>query len=156
MAYATIALIGNRLHAIHQSITGVNARRYFPQNYADSALHPLMYPLWYAAQHYVPGAGAQQYAGARTWEVVLIVGAFNEGLPTESMSALAETITERVIDAYITRPKLELAGASLDGVERVELQTDTGLIPFAEDPSFACVRFPLLITTRKTFSFNTE
>ena len=156
MAYATLALIGDRLHAIHQTVSGAKARRYFPTNYHESALHPLLYFTWGAAQHFVPGAGAQQYSGERTWEVVLIVGAFLAGLPTESVSQSAETMNERIIDAYITRPKLELAGAALDGVERVELQTDSGLIPFAEDPTLACVRFPLLITTRKIFSFNTE
>lgn len=156
MAYATISLTGDRLHAIHQTITGVKARRYFPSNYTDSALHPLLYPTWGQAQHYVPGAGSQQYAGERSWELVLIVGAWLNGLPTESISHDAETITERIIDAYITRPKLELVGTSLDGVERAELQTDSGLIPFAEDQAYACVRFPLLITTRKIFSINTE
>jgi hypothetical protein len=156
MAFATITLIGDRLHAINQTITGTKTRRYFPQNYHDSALHPLLYFTWGQALHQVPEAGSQVYFGERGWELVLLVGAWEQGLPTESMSVLAETLTERIIDAYITRPKLELVGASLDGVERAKLQTDTGLVPFAEDITLACVRFPLEISSRKTFSFNTE
>lgn len=154
MANATVTLIGDRIYAINQTISGVNSSRYFPQNFADSGLHPLLVG--------VPGAFTREPnlpfledGGDRVWSLVLIVEAWMAGIPSETAQRDAEALIETVRDAYLSRPLLRLNGADLDGVIRSEIGDDTGIIPFPDMPELCMVRFPLTVETYKSFTIAT-
>lgn len=152
MANATVTLVLDRIHAINGThITGVKSSRYHPGN-ADSARLPLM--TAYFGQRTTPaGVAVDNRHDTRVYDLVCIVGTFLGGLPSETAQRNAETVVERIIDAYATRPRLELNGnTALDGVVRATIGNDSGLeaLDLGGNVLYAALRFPLTVTTRKT------
>jgi len=147
---ATVTTVQDRICAINQTISDVNAERYFPEN-PDSARMPLLTCLP-GRNVNQKGRGTNSNLGTREYRLLLIVEAWMAGIPTESAQADAETLIDAIEDAYLCRPRLELNGGDpLDGVTAVTLGGDSGLIPFGE--LWVAVEWPLSITTRKTFDY---
>ena len=153
MANATVTLIGDRLYAINAAISGVKARRYFPEDYTQSAMHPLLIALPGAMTPSYDNVGANDDQHTQTFEIILLVKAFLAGIPTQSAQTDAETLMDTVYDTYRARPLLEHGGAALDGVIQTRMSGHGGIEPFGEDVILCMVRFPILITTLKTFAF---
>jgi hypothetical protein len=63
----------------------------------------------------------------------------------------AELMIERVSDAYLARPRLELNNAALEGVVRAELTGDDGIGAYSDE--IAVIRFTIQVVTRKTFEY---
>ncbi len=145
--------VGDRLHQINQSIDGATALRYFPTNF-DTARLPFIVPLVGSETKRVLSAGGQAFSADRSWTLLLIVGTWTGRIPTESVSKEAERLIDAVIETYITRPRLDYDGEPLDWVERAELGSDDGI--FAYENDYAALRFPLTVTTRRTFTYNTS
>lgn len=136
-----IDTIGDRIYAINQTITGVNTRRYFPQNGAELA------PILVAT----PGRVTQTerlYEGfrriTRQWNLTAIVWNMTAGLPTESAQARAETLIESVEDAYDVRDRLQLNNDTPTYIYRALLGDDSGIV--VRDDGLAVIEFPLLVT----------
>lgn len=145
--------VGDRLHEINQTIDGVAAYRYFPTSF-DGARLPFIVPLVGGETKRTLAAGGQAFSADRNWTLFLIIGAWSSKIPTQSVSQEAERLIDAVIEAYIARPRLEYDGAPLDWVERSELASDDGIFPYEND--YAALRFPLTVTTRRTFNYNTS
>lgn len=154
MTDATIVLVADRLHAIHQTISGVTASRYFPRNF-DSAVLPLVTAVPGRRVRDTESVGRREDLSVRTWDVVLFVDNWMGGLPTETAQADTETLMDTLSDTYLARPLLELNGASLPGVLSAVLTEDTGVLTLEGDNAIALVRFSLVITTLKQFEFAT-
>ena len=142
----SVEAIMDRLHAINGTISGVKARRTFPQH-LDAAALPLLVCLPGRSTRNSGRIGAGQDEQTRVFRLLLVVEAWMAGIPTESAQRKAETLIDAVTAAYLARPRLELDGALLDGVTRVTLGEDSGIIAFGER---AAVEFPLTITYVKT------
>lgn len=145
----SITTVLDRMHSINGTISGVKAKRYFPEG-LDSAKLPCLVPLF--------GRVISVAASSKTWAHVtreytqyLIVEAWMAGLPTESASADAETLTDAINAAYFARPRLELDGSTpLATVKEITVQPDSGLAALAEGIPVAIVRFPIYVTTVET------
>lgn len=134
-------VIGDRLHAIHGTMSGLHARRYMPGNYSDSALHPLAIP--FPGQATYSRLYESMERVSRTWTLAFFVGAMLAGIPTESAQKNAEVLIRNIREAYGQRDRLQLsAGDPLDFVISAQLQSDTGIY---EVEGLARVDFPILI-----------
>ena len=153
MTDATVPRIGDRIHAINSllAVPGftVKTRRYWPQNFKDSALHPLLTAIP-GSLSIAPDLPLQELGGERTWNLYLVVEAWMAGIPSETAQKAAEALTDPIHRLYKSRPLLRLDDNGLDGVLGAELGEDTGLIPFPGVPELCLVRFPLTVTTRAT------
>lgn len=138
----TVASIADRIYAINGTISGVKARRTFPQH-IDAASLPLLICLPGRSERNTARTGAGRDEQTRTFRLILIVESWAAGIPTESAQKRAESLIDTVAAAYLARPRLELDGAPLDGVTRVTLGGDSGIIAYGER---AAVEFPLAIT----------
>ncbi len=142
----SVTAIMDRIHAINGTITGVKARRTFPQQF-DAAALPLLVCLPGRSTRATGRIGAGQDEQTRVFRLLLVVEAWMAGIPTETAQRKAESLIDAVSSAYLARPRLELNGAPLDGVTRVMLGEDSGIIAFGER---AAVEFPLMVTYVKT------
>lgn len=133
--------IRTRLHEINQTITGVKSRATYDTNV--ETLAPVILPLMGRMTRNVNVIGSERAEEVRTWTLLLIVGAWNEGLPSQSVQAVADRLLPLVHAAYLTRPRLELNGSALDYVKSVKVSEDSGIISFNES---AAVQIPLTIT----------
>ncbi len=138
----SVPAIMDRIHAINGTISGVKARRTFPQH-LDAAALPLLVCLPGRSTRNPARIGAGQDEQTRVFRLLLVVEAWMAGIPTESAQRKAESLIEAVAAAYLTRPRLELDGDPLDGVTRVTLSEDSGITAFGER---AAVEFPLAVT----------
>ncbi len=138
-----------RLYAINQAITGVRAFEYFDTNIEQNP--PTLVPLMEAMTSNPAALGAQTNVETRTWLLVLLLGDWNQALPTKSVQRSMLQLTPLVREAYLSRPRLELSGSPLDSVQSVKLGSDTGLISFFNS---AAVQIPLLITYRNSYTYN--
>lgn len=145
--------IRERIHDINSTITtrALTAEKYYPTNF-DSWRIPFITPLLGAETKAVQIAGAEQFSGVRVWTLLMICGAWLEGQPSESAQETADDLIDAVTECYIARPRLEFDGQALRWVERAELGSDDGLFDYG---GFAALRFPLAITARRSFTYNT-
>lgn len=142
----TVTVIADRIYAINGTISGVKARRTFPQH-LDAAALPLLVCLPGRSSRETERIGAGRDEQTRVFRLMLVVEAWLAGIPTESAQKRAESLIDVVQAAYLARPRLELDGEPLDGVTRVTLDEDSGIIAFGER---AAVEFPLTVTYVKT------
>lgn len=152
-----IVSVGDRLHAINQTITGVNAKRYWPTTYGNSALWPFVVPLpgrRTTAQN--PRAGAEAQQKTRIWNLLIIVGAMTAGIPSESAQRNGESLLELLMDAYDTLPRLELNDEPLGIVVSSVCLTDNGIEPYPQATDLASIILPLQVTTRRRVPFQTR
>lgn len=138
----SVTAIMDRLHAINGTISGVKARRTFPQHLNAAAL-PLLVCLPGRSTRNSGRLGAGHDEQTRVFRLLLVVEAWMAGIPTESAQRKAESLIDAVTAAYLARPRLELEGDPLNGVTRVTLGEDSGIVAFGER---AAVEFPLAIT----------
>ncbi len=138
----SVTAIMDRLHAINGTISGVKARRTFPQHLNAAAL-PLLVCLPGRSTRNSGRLGAGHDEQTRVFRLLLVVEAWMAGIPTESAQRKAESLIDAVTAAYLARPRLELDGVPLDGVTRVTLGEDSGIVAFGER---AAVEFPLMVT----------
>src|SRR5690242_16810287 len=104
-----IVSVGDRLHAINSTVTEWTAKRYWPTNYASSALWPLVVPLpsrRTTAQS--PRAGAELAHVTRLWSIIVITGTMMGGIPSETAQRNSEAALEILNDLYFSNPKLAL------------------------------------------------
>lgn len=154
MANATVTLVLDRIHAINETISGVKAKRYFPQNINNTAIYPFVVPMVGRMTTRSRVSGAQFEHVTREYSLLLVVEAWMAGIPTESASTDAETLIESITNAYIQRPRLELAAQQpLDGVKEIHLGEDSGITALDQGLLVAVVRWSLLVTTIKQFTF---
>ena len=159
MAAASTKDVGDRLHNINAQVLKpaytagtLVCRRYWPTNFHESALHPLIVPVPGARLGVNnPPAGAEIVHYTRTWNLVLVLGATLQGLPVESVQKAGETLLDLLIDVYAARPNLELAG-ELDGVVKISFPDDAGITTML-DNQLAVIRFPIEVTLRKAVSY---
>lgn len=142
MALATVESVQDRIYEILQTITGVNAVRTFPSNF-DSVRWPVAFSLPRGRRVSVRGVNYND----RAYEIVLVLGDWFAGVPTESMQLLAEQLIDDVIDAFETRPRLQLANVPLSGVTDTLFNEDTGIQPERQQANLAAVYFTLTVTT---------
>lgn len=142
----SVTTIMDRLYAINGTIAGVKARRTFPQH-LDAAALPLLVCVPGRSTRNTGRIGAGQDEQTRVFRLLLVVEAWMAGMPTESAQRKAESLIDAVGAAYLGRPRLELNGDPLEGVTRVTLGEDSGIIAFGER---AAVEFPLMVTYIKT------
>jgi len=138
----TVTSIADRIHAINGTISGVKARRTFPQH-IDAASLPLLVCLPGRSERSTARIGAGRDEQTRLFRLILIVDSWQAGIPTESAQKRAESLIDAVAAAYLARPRLELDGVPLDGVTRVTLGGDSGIIAYGDR---AAVEFPLAVT----------
>lgn len=155
MTDVTVTLVLDRIHAINQTLTGVKTSRYFPEN-LDSAKFPLLFPLWEHRTRDLTNTGRGRDKSTRLYRLYLIVEAWEGRIPTESAAKDAEALVEQIGNAYLGRPRLDLAGAPLNGVLECAFSEDSGVSPFSQDYELAAITFSLLVTTAKTFTFITS
>lgn len=148
MTTLTVPLIGDRLYAINATITGVHARRYFPTNFYEAALHPLVMAL--------PGQlrsdtnpGAQRNGMMRTWTLMCIVGDSMAGVPSESAQKVGEALLDTIYDTYRRRPHLELSGQDTYALT-CTITGDSGVIPFSQQTELASILFTLSIRYKQS------
>jgi hypothetical protein len=135
-----VTAIADRIYAINGTISGVKAQRTFPQRFD---MLPLLVCLPGRSTRDSARIGAGRDEQTRVFRLLLVVEAWMAGIPTESAQKRAESLIDTVTAAYLARPRLELDGAPLDGVTRVSVGGDSGIIAFA---GRAAVEFPLTIT----------
>lgn len=138
----SVTAIADRIYAINGTISGVKARRTFPQH-LDSAGMPLLVCLPGRSTRNTARIGAGRDEQTRVFRLLLLVESWMAGIPTESAQKRAESLIDAVAAAYLARPRLELDGQPLDGVTRVALGEDSGIIALMGK---AAVEFPLTIT----------
>lgn len=151
--------IGDRLHNINTQVLKVAytagtlvCRRYWPSNFHEGALHPLIVPVPGARVSVAnPPAGAEIVHYTRTWNLVVVLGATTEGLPGESVQKAGETLLDLLLDVYSARPSLELSGA-LNNIVKAAPGDDAGITTML-DNQFAVIRFPIEVTYRKAVTF---
>jgi hypothetical protein len=147
--------VADRLHAIHGTMVGVTAERYFPER-IDTAMLPLITAMA-GRRTFAQGAARVEHS-VRLWTLMLICGAWIAGLPTATAQANAESLIDVVTDAYRSRPRLELVGMSpLGGVVRARLLDDGGIESLENGANgLAVVRWTLEVTTHVTFAYASE
>lgn len=137
-----IETIGDRIHAINETIAGVRADRYFDTNSQQGTLPVL-----------VPVVGRivstdRLYEGfrriTRQWSLYTYVWNMNAGLPSRSAQKKAEALIEEIEGAYDVRDRLQLNGDIPDYVHRALLGDDSGIT--VRDDGLAVIEFPLLVT----------
>ncbi len=138
----SVSTIADRIYAINGTISGVKARRTFPQH-IDGAALPLLVCLPGRSTRNTARVGAGRDEQTRVFRLILVVESWLAGIPTESAQKRAESLIDTLAAAYLARPRLELDGDPLDGVTRVTLGEDSGIIAFGER---AAVEFPLNVT----------
>lgn len=138
-----------RLHAINQTISGVKSRAAYDTNIEQLA--PVIVPVLGAMTRNVNVIGSEHAEEVRTYDLLLIVGAWNEALPSVSVQGVADRLVPLVHEAYLTRPRLELNGTALDYVKSVKVNGDSGLTAIGD---YAAVRIPLTITYTTSYSLN--
>ncbi len=138
-----------RLHAINQTISGVKSRAAYDTNIEQLA--PVIVPVLGAMTRNVNVIGSEHAEEVRTYDLLLIVGAWNEALPSVSVQGVADRLVPLVHAAYLSRPRLELSGAALNYVKSVKVGGDSGLIAVGD---YAAVRIPLTITYTTAYTIN--
>lgn len=136
-----IETIGDRIHAINSTITGIRAERYYDTNTFQNP--PVIVPT--------VGAVTQTerlYEGfrriTRRWNLTLTLWNMNAGLPSISGQKKAEACIELVEDAYDVRDRLQLNDDIPDYIHRALLGEDSGIV--IREDGLAVIEFPLLVT----------
>jgi hypothetical protein len=136
-----IETIGDRIHAINQTLTGIRAERYFDTNTFQKP--PVIVPT--------VGRVVQTerlYEGfrriTRQWTLTAVVWNMSAGLPSVSAQTRAEALIEVIEDAYDVRDRLQLDGDVPDYVYRALLGDDSGIT--VREDGLAVIEFPLLVT----------
>lgn len=141
----TVAAACDRFYAINQTISGVHAERYFPQNF-DSAKWPLV--------TVVPGnntrrsISSNQRENLRDYLLIGIVGDFSAGLPTKTAQANAEALINLVETTYDPLNTLQLSGVGLASVIDVLYRGDTGIIQYP-GTNLAAVIFTFAVKSQR-------
>lgn len=125
----TVAAICDRFYAINLTISGVHARRYFPENIeTNSAAFPLL--------TVVPGSNTRRSSASnmrenlRDYLLIGIVGNFSAGLPTQSAQTNAEALINSIEVKYDPLNTLQLNGVGLASVLEVLYRGDSGIIQY--------------------------
>ena len=147
MAAITVTTVLDRMHEINQLVSGAKARRYFDAN--QTQMTPTLVPYLGARTRNLE-AGSHVDLSTRQFQVLCFVNMI-AGLPSQSGMDSAELMIERVSDAYLARPRLELNNAALEGVVRAELTGDDGIGAYSDE--IAVIRFTIQVVTRKTFEY---
>jgi hypothetical protein len=152
MSEATVVRIGDRIYAINQTLSDVQAARYWPTNFITSARWPLLIPI--PEQRIMVPTSDRRRVSTRTWSIWAVLGAFTQAIPAESVQKLGETLLDTIYDLYDGLPHLELGGAALDGVRFAQLTGDSGIVHFPDDPSLASISFTLAVTSYSARQFH--
>lgn len=136
-----IETIGDRIHAINGTITGIRAERYYDTNTFQNP--PVIVPT--------VGRVVQTerlYEGfrriTRQWSLTLTLWNMNAGLPSVSGQKKAEALIELVEDVYDVRDRLQLNNDIPDYIHRALLGEDSGIV--VREDGLAVIEFPLLVT----------
>ena len=143
-ANLTIASVLDRCHAIHETISGLHHRRYYPSTALSEAQLPMIVPLYQRGAHRNDVYGPENIVRNRTFNLVLWAGNLLSGLPTQSASVAMETYTELLLAAYAQRPRLQLTGSqdALNSIVEDCFITGDQVIP---SDNFLIVQFTLLV-----------
>lgn len=141
--------IRERLNVINATITGVKTRATYDTNVEQLA--PVIVPLMGRMTRNVNNIGSEHAEEVRVWTLLLILGAWSEGLPSITVQERADQLVPLIHAAYLSRPRLELSGAALDYVKSVKVTEDSGIIVFNDS---AAVQIPLTITYTTSYSLN--
>ncbi len=150
---ATITTILDQLHSINGALAGgLTAQRYFPTNIG--ALAPFIVPVPGNAS-YSGKPGTQRVHVTRSFQSLVVMGALTKGIMVETAQDVLEAQLETIIDAYLTRPRLEISGVGLDGVIEASVIDDA-----IEPQEFYNTQYIVLliehsITYRKSITYNT-
>lgn len=140
--------IGDRIHAINQTITSVRADRYFDTNSQQGTL-PVLVPTVGRVLSTDRQAVGRRIV-TRQWFIYAYVWNMNAGLPSRSAQKKSEALIEEVEDAYDVRDRLQLNGSSLNWVMQSVLGDDSGIV--VRDNGLAVIEFPLTVTYLRTFT----
>lgn len=157
MAEPTVDVVQDRLYAINQLIDAdLAASRYYP---TSTDRLPLITSIPSRASHNVTTYGTENMLTSRDYLLLMWVENFMAGVPTVTAQRKAETLMDKVIETYWSRPRLELAEVNaagvtvfkpLDGVmEDVRITLDSGIVAEKDNPKIATVRFTLAVETAR-------
>lgn len=134
----------DRIHTINDSISGLRSSRYFPTN-LDTARLPLATCVPSAAR-YNGGRGEARRNIVRDYRLIVWVGSFTMGLPTQSAQEAAEALFPLIREAYHERPRLEYYDSGVINTEYAELTEDTGITEWP-GTTLAAIVFTLSVTS---------
>ncbi len=150
---ATVKTILDRMDLINQSVNSVQAVRYFPTNIDELA--PFALPVPKDAT-YLREPGTERVMVTRDFQTMIVVAALTEAIIVEDAQTLLEQVLEDVIDAYLSRPRLEQHDAGLDGVTVHTVIDDTIEPQDFYDTEFLVVIVSHEVEYRKTITYNTS
>lgn len=151
-----VSTVLDRLYAINQTLTDINAARYYPRDLSGKA--PLVIALPQGRATYDQAYGLPNIQMVRPYVLILYAGNFDAGVPTVSAQKAAERLMNDLPRLYFARPRLELAETNdagvtvykpLTGVSETSLQADDGLT-YDQRSGMAVVRFTLQVKTEDT------
>lgn len=152
-----VKLVGDRLHALNElfaktynktAVRKLVTRRYWPQNFYAGALHPFIVPMPMedVVAGRFPQGGASALHNTQTWTLLLVIGEFELGIPTDTAQAEAELLMGRLRVWWASRGGLALDGSRLKGLVKAEILRSTGIGTLAAGSKLAIVRFPIDVT----------
>lgn len=150
--YASVADVLDRMHAINQTLTNLNAVRYWPQ--VTTGKTPLIVPVFGAAQHEGVTYGVENVRTTRNYLLILYIRPFTQGVPTKTAQMDSEALIDDILFAYWRRPRLESGTppTPLAGImEDIRITQDSGLVAErADEGGLATVRFTVAVETEQT------
>jgi len=151
---ATVTTILDQMHAINESLAGgLTAQRYFPTNVDELALFIVPIP---GDASYSAAPGTQRVHVTRSFQSLVVMGAFTEGRMVEDAQDVLEAQLETISDDYLSRPRLEVAGQGLAGVIQ-HLITDDAIGPQdIYNTQYIVLTIEHSITYRKSITYNTS
>lgn len=136
-----IETIGDRIHAINQTLTGIRAERYYDANTFQNppAIVPTLGRVTQTERLY---EGFRRIT--RQWNLTLYVWNMSAGLPSVSTQKKAEAHIELIENVYDVRDRLQLSDDVPDYIHRALLGEDSGIV--VREDGLAVIEFPLLVT----------
>ena len=109
----------DRMHLIHQTISvsglTINCKRYYPANPEQVAGDVIINPSAPLAIAFNQDR-EQSYTITRTFQIMVWVKGWLQGIPGESSQRILEQVIEPIEEAYMTRLRLELRNETIGGV----------------------------------------
>lgn len=138
----TVKSIQQRLFDINETISGVNASRYFPRN-VDSVHFPYIFSLPGRRVRETQRSGTEIDRSTRTFTQTVLIGTWLAKIPIASVQDEAEDLIDTICDTYIANPQLKLSAVALSGIVEALVRTDSGLIPWSINPEYAAIEIPI-------------
>lgn len=151
--------LGNRLDALNKLFAAeynktaprkLTTKRTWPQNNDVSAIHPFVCPIPGDISSFglSPQGGYSADHDTLRWTLVIILGAFEMGIPTESVQLEGEVLQVEYYNFYRSRTNLlhEKLDTQIKGLVKAETRQGRGITPMAQGSKLASITFPMDIT----------